>query len=497
MGFFDLKSRQLRRKLRDLRSELKQAETDGRFVRADGVYFAELDQMGDMTIRAFGTGGLHAAEDEHVLRTFFDRNGFTIEELKFEKGEEYFAELEIVPPNELLRHIASLMKDEGFRVIDDGERETLPNIPQKILPVSSLARTTALLFAERVNRVIATTDIKNNKEGNRLLKWMPQVVQSLRNRLDPMTIQTLRPKFDDAYAYYYTGGPDKRKAKRGAGAEPAPDDQPSPRPAPERPRVEARSPASDEKPIANVQFPKNGGAKGGGSGIDAGEIINDVVKEAQLAFDEALGNMSERLWSRLHERLSKLEAPAGEGASSGGAIDRPQMEKLAASEQMAKVLGAMYHSLIRAKPHKCVSNSETILKFANRLFNATATCIMTRVGGGDEFTIFAQAGKRLVWGEGGARGFAISTSIIRNCVNHQKIVTSTPSSSDPTSSMIMHKIETAAAAPITIGGEITAILYVDRREGASAFTSEDMEKLRKVTKVFAEFADLTLGVPVT
>lgn len=503
MGFFDRKSRQLRRKLKDLRAELKDAETEGRFVRAQGIFFAELEDMGDMTIHVFGTADAHDSQEESVIRTFFDRNGFTVEELKFAKGKTAFADVEIIPPNEVLRHTATLLQDKGYRIVDDEEREVRASAAEKILSVNSLARAVSLLFVAKVQRIIASTTIKNNKEGNRLLKWIPAIAEMLQRKVDPITVEAVRLPFEDCYGYYYTGGPDHRKSKDSAVAG-APPEVGTPPPsghgsAPPRPEV-------DSKPIQTVRFGKNedkpapehrARESGNGSPGDENEIVREVIREAETAFDEALGNFSERVSRRLEDRLLRLRtaSPASSGAVAQG-VDAAKLNKLASSEQLAKVLGAMYHSLVRAKPAKCVSNSESLLKFVNRLFSATATCILAKTPGGGDMTILAQAGKKLVWGEGGGKGFAISASIVRNCLQQRAAVTTTPMGDDPSASMILHKIETAAASPILAGDQVLGVLYIDRRDGQPTFTGEDLERLRKVTQVFQEFPDLTLGVPV-
>ena len=46
MGWFDKKSWQMRRKIKDLQADLREAERDGKYVKEGGLFFAELEDMG-------------------------------------------------------------------------------------------------------------------------------------------------------------------------------------------------------------------------------------------------------------------------------------------------------------------------------------------------------------------------------------------------------------------------------------------------------------------
>jgi GAF domain-containing protein len=178
-----------------------------------------------------------------------------------------------------------------------------------------------------------------------------------------------------------------------------------------------------------------------------------------------------------------------------GGYSREDVAKLMRSEQLAKVLAMMYRSLVDASPARCVSNCEALLRNVNRLFNATATCVMKRTGRADDsMTIYAQAGQKLVWGDAGAEGYPVSASIVRNCVLQGSVATSNPMLQDPSASMMAYNIEATAAAPIVVEGETVGILYADRRDDKRPFNQDDCEAMRKVVKVFEEFPRLTLGV---
>jgi GAF domain-containing protein len=161
---------------------------------------------------------------------------------------------------------------------------------------------------------------------------------------------------------------------------------------------------------------------------------------------------------------------------------------------VAETLSRMYKRLVRATSSRCVRNAQGLLEEINRLFRATASCLLVKVPHAHGITIHAQAGKPLIWGEGGKEGFPVSTSIVAEAIRSRKPVKSDQASAPATESMIMHRIEAVAAAPVLFNGEIVAILYVDRREGLQPFDVNDMRALEKVSKVFEEFPDLTLGL---
>src|SRR4051812_39413662 len=100
MGWFDKKSWQKRRKIKDLQSDLREAEREGRFVVEQGLFFAELEDMGDATMMVFGASSDLSGSEEAVIRQFFDRNGFGVERLKLDRAHTGLADVEIIPPEE-------------------------------------------------------------------------------------------------------------------------------------------------------------------------------------------------------------------------------------------------------------------------------------------------------------------------------------------------------------------------------------------------------------
>ena len=95
--WFDKKSWRLRRKIKDLQADLREAEKEGRYVLQDGLFFAELEDMGDVTMVVFGAADMLSSQEESVIRGFFERNGFTVHSLKIDRTQTHLAEVEIIP----------------------------------------------------------------------------------------------------------------------------------------------------------------------------------------------------------------------------------------------------------------------------------------------------------------------------------------------------------------------------------------------------------------
>ncbi|HOR29138.1 MAG TPA: hypothetical protein PLG73_14060 [Candidatus Sumerlaeota bacterium] len=452
MGFFDSKSRQLRRKLKDLQAELKDAEKDGAYLLEGGVFFAEMDTMGEATMMVFSTAQQHGADEEEIIETFFDRNGFTVEQLALNKQRDRIEQIEIIPPNELLMAVAKALQSEGFRVVDDSAQERPVDLEHKLFPITALARATSLLFAQRVHQIIRSTRVKMTKEGNRLLSWMPLVVEALRNRVDLLGADALKPLFDQTFELFFVQPFEKPSGKR-SHTPPPPPARPASTPAP------ARAAAStDSQPL---RAPRPAPAR-------------PVASPAAAV----------------------MAPPAPTPTPAAGPTPQQIIARLTQSEQLAKVMAAMYRSLVKASPQRCVRNAESLLHHVNRLFNASATCLLLRLPGRDQMSIYAQAGRKLEWGEGaGGEGFAISHGTVQDCLQKKTVVASAPlGGGDPSESMVMYQIDATAAAPITLDDEIQGILYVDRRERALDFSREELDTLRKVSQVFQEFPDLTMGL---
>ncbi|MCX7718537.1 MAG: GAF domain-containing protein [Candidatus Sumerlaeaceae bacterium] len=454
MGWFDKKSWKLRRKIKDLQADLKAAEAEGKFVVEDGVFFAELADMGEMTMMVFGTTDMLAAQEESVIRTFFDRNGFTVERVKIDRAHTGLDDAEILPPEEMTRAIGRTLKAKGYRMVDDSEHEVRADLPGGLFPLSALVRAITILFSERVQEIISTTRIKNNKEGNRLLHWLPKIIEALERKVDRSVIEEVRPAFEEAYDQFYrkimVTRQDSALARPSAAVTEAPgqrDAQMSIHP------QRADSPTREAAPVPTFAAPA----------------------------------------SPAPPRPLRPAEPQPAPATAAAPHAAPDAN-LARERDFAEALARMYKSLIRANSSRCVRNAQALLEEINQFFGATSSCIMVKVTQGHGLTIHAQAGRKLLWGEGGAEGFPISASILSACVRQRAVVTSLATGGDPSASMMAYQIDSTAAAPLTVNGEICGILYLDRRGGRQHFTAADEAFLARVASVFEEFPDLTMGI---
>ncbi len=471
MGFFDKKSRQLRKKLKDLQADLRDAEEEGKFVVQDGIFFAEMADMGENTMMVFSVADLHTSQDESVLETFFDRNGFTVEDIKMDRSRQDIKAIEIIPPNEMLVGTAKLLQGHGYRVIDDSDGERPVDLERHVFPISALARAVSANFASRVRQTVAHSAIKMTKEGNRLMGWMPLVVKALEVRISAEAVEAAKPAFDQMFELHYLK-PFEKPTRGGRTPTPAPPAEAASAPIHE---PSPAAPMDDQQPILPQRFVPPASETAGRRGTPTPTPKAPRTPTPTSAPDQP--------------------TPSAPRAATSGQL----IERLTKSEKLARVMAAMYRSLVKANPARCVRNAETLLHNVNRLFDASATCIMARVPGTGQMTIYAQAGHALSWGEGkGGAGFAISQTIIRDCLDRGIAVASQPmdGAGDPTQSMIMFHIEATAAAPIKIEGEVRGILYLDRRERGSHFEKVELDMLRKVSQVFQEFPDLTMGVTI-
>jgi hypothetical protein len=456
--WFDKKSWRLRRKIKDLQADLREAEKEGRYVLQDGLFFAELEDMGDVTMVVFGAADMLSSQEESVIRGFFERNGFTVHSLKIDRTQTHLAEVEIIPPSEMVRHIGRQLKAAGYKVVDDSSQETPSDLNKKIITLSGLVRSIVVLFCDRVQQLVAESHIKMNKEGNRLLHWLPRISAALRKKITPELEALIGAYFQAAYGEFYghlgsgtsKGPTSSQAASPAAGADKIPSTQFS------MPAVEPPPPARTE-PAGSPRSAHAAGEQG----------------------------------ASLHAVTDTAKAPPPRAASES---DRIEIERLLTELDTAETIGRMYRKLVHTQPSRCVRNAQALLEEINHLFRATAACLLMKVPHAHGITIHAQAGKPLVWGEGGKEGFPISTSIVSEVIRTGKPVKSDLGSGPATESMMMNAIEAVAAAPVFSNGEIIAVLYVDRREGLQPFDVHEMRALEKVCRVFEEFPDLTLGL---
>lgn len=204
MGWFDKKSWQLRRKIRDLQSELAVAERDGKYVVEQGLFFAELQEMGESTLMVLGTADHLDSEEETIVRNFLERNGFSVEKLRLDSSGRTLAAVEIIPPHELTRRVAKDLKEAGFKLLDDSDHERESRPEEKLLTLSGIVRAITVLFTTFVYQLIINNDpIKMNMEGNRLLHWMPLIRDVTGEKVGEELVDLCREPFVDAYNHYY------------------------------------------------------------------------------------------------------------------------------------------------------------------------------------------------------------------------------------------------------------------------------------------------------
>ena len=460
MSWFDKRSWRLRRKIKDLQTDLRMAEDEGKFIVQDGLFFAELQDMGEVTMMAFGTD-LLAAEEENVIRSFFDRNGFIVDTLKLDKTYTALAQVEILPAEEMIRTVARELKGEGYKLVDDSDKELAPNLNAKILTLSAVMRAMTLLFSERVQQTIATTRVKMNKEGNRLLHWLPKIIQALENKVDRFTTEIIRPGFDVAYDEFYATlgkGGSQGKSTQPASARPSDPDEPlgmiPPVEASPRPPVERTAAPTPPHSLAPTDTP--------------------------TAPPPTLSPPSP----------PPVAAPQGAAPRKPSAAETNALLARDAAEAKAR----MYRALVGANASRCLKNSEALLKEIIPVMRASAVCLLTKMPGGDSLAMHVQAGDKLAWGEG--EGLPISTTVVMDALRRRSIVThaSGPAGQDSTGSMIMNRIDAAAAMPVQVDGEIIAILYIDRRDqGNGIFTDAETAMIENLIKPFEDFPDLTLA----
>lgn len=484
MGWFDKRSWQLRGKIKDLQSDLLKAEEEGKFIIEQGLFFAELEDMGEVTMMVFGaTNELNSGETE-VIRNFFERNGFLVETVKLDRASTGLSECEIIPPEEFTRHIGKALKADGWRLVDDSEVEHAANLQERIYPLSALIRSIAILFSEQVRSVAARSKIKHNKEGNRLLHWMPKIVETISKKCPPEIVEVVRPYFDGAYQVFFGNVVSSREKS-------------------------SIQPAGDKARIGSVQFEsKSSGFSSAtqpqpaaGSGASPQPIL--PPPPAPTAVPQ-LGSPTFR--PNLPPRPDPPAASLQANAPTPGPLPKaPPIPPATTSEaelilqhqlRTARALAALYKSLIGANPSRCVRNAETLLATIHKLLDASAVCVLKKVPGTNNLSIHAQAGQKLVWGEGSEGGFPISSSTVSECLRTSKVISKeqTDASGDANSSMVMNSIISSAAAPIICESEILGVLYVDRRGGMKPYTELEKQSLKWAAQVFEEFPEPTLGI---
>ena len=477
MGFFDKRSRIYRQKIQDLQAELEQARKEGNYVVEQGIYFADSPTMGDET-RVVMVDRLHSSEEVDVLRAFFDRNGFTVEKLELDSSARSVEQCEIIPPNELLVGMVKLLQSQNYRVIDDSDQKQPFSALRQVFPVTALAHAISVLFVSRVQKILATTSVKMTKEGNRLLSWMALLHKTLRTQVDPAVINCIDIFFDEAFDHFYN-----RDARK-----------------------------EGEKSPLQLQLDK----------LDEDDLMGEYTMSqlfVPIPIEKEEEEEPEARHKGLLERVDNEEqqvysfegvdaAPSRSGADSGSqsdaissmqltgsvapaAIEDKEIDQLKRSDQLAKTMALMYRTLVRSSDDKARQNAQTLLQQIQPLFKTSASCLLVKSQSKPTMSLFAQCGRKLVWGKG--EGRPMSVGLIRDCVKCKTNVAGT-SHDEPGGSLAdAHVPAYAVATPVSLKEHICAILYLERAKEDGPFDEEEMRMMRRVVRVFQDFPDLTLG----
>ncbi len=433
MGWFDKKSWKLRRKIRDLQSELAVAEREGKYVVEQGLFFAELREMADATLMVFGTADHLDAEEETVIRNFFDRNGFGVDLLRLDKAQKTLAAVEIIPPEELTRRVARVLKEAGYRLIDDSEKERPSDLENRTLSLSSIIRVISALFASHVHHLIISTPIKLNMEGNRLLHWMPLIRDTLMTKVSPEIAAVCRQPFIEAYNHYY--------GQFGTMAQPEALDSFSNAPADNEDFIFDEQGVSKPHDVPT----QSGSAEIFGNGIDASDL---ETESKNVSVSQVTASTSKR------------------------------------AEEAAYVLAQIYKGLIGASDQRRVTNAELVLDKISRFFSAQSVCLIVRIYNSADFSLQANSGDSLCM-DASQKGFiACETDSLQKAVASRSVTVLPPSLDDKSNPH-------AVIVPISAEANRETILYVLEPRGFSK--EEDSAHLTLFSRVFNEFPDLLIA----
>lgn len=327
MSWFDKKSWQLRRKIKDLQAELAVAEREGKYILEQGLFFAELQEMGDNTLMVLGTAQHLESEEEAVVRNFMGRNGFTVETIRLDKAKKGLAAVEVIPPEELTRCVARELKNAGYRLVDDSEQERPARPADKMLTLSSIIRSISALFASHVHQLVINTSLKMNMEGNRLLHWMPLVRDALAAKVEPEILAICRGPFVHAYNHYYGQ-------------------------------------------LGQMENPNDLSCPGEDASQDT-EIPDPFAQEATDGLPPA---------------PSPVAPPSGEEAK---AAREPRRRPDRTEADAAHTLARIYKGLIEAEPGRRADNAVQVLEEIARFFAAEDTCLLARPGRSGDFSLLA------------------------------------------------------------------------------------------------------------
>ena len=471
MGFFDSKSRRLRDKMSDLRQKLEAARREGNFICQDGVYFASLEEMGEESMMLMAAD-LHSDFETDVIREFLGRNGFTVEELKLDASGGKIARIEVVPSNEIIMAMAMLMQGEKYRVIDDSEAEQAFNVMAQICPLSALARAISFHFIRRVEQIILDTPVKMTREGNRLLSWLPQIVDALGKAADPNAIQATERHFEDAFQHFYAMRSNPQAGEKsqlqmrfekggqfGDGmieqlfAEAMAADSAALQ---KREAAAAKQPAAEPRPARVASAPQP-------------EIPDDY---APLAFDMPA------------DSTATPRDPAAAGTSV--ASSDSELQALRAEAGMRRTLAHLYRALIGRTPAEAAENAGRLLTLILGHFGGSAACLLAPSADRKGLVVAAGAGAPVVWGAAeGSGALALPAALIKQCGKSRQALAAPIE--DPAAPRAQRAF--ALITPLVKAEQVLGLIYLERTE--ASFSPDDAKSLTRFTHVFTEFPRLT------
>jgi hypothetical protein len=428
MGFFDKRNRLFRQKIHDLQRDLEQAEREGNYTVAEGVYFARMADMSDST-QLVMVDELHADEEVDVIRAFLERNGFSVEELRISPLRREIQRAVVIPPNEIIVSMAMILRNDGYRIIDETETPQPFDYMRRICPIGDLAHAVSLLFARKVQRIISNSSIKMTKEGNRLLSWMPLLVRALGSQVPKEVIDAIDIYFDEAFEHFYS---------------------------------QASARQSGKKTKLDLRMDQVGSAS----------MDETFSVDCLFSPPPAVAAHAAPAHQALHKPQPEPEVPVSLGAS---ATEIP-LDSTAETHRLVEALNAL---LAGAEDEPLQSRRSRVVELLLERLGAQSLCLIARTETGDA-RILAQAGRKLhlARGEGGP----VAIPAIRTCLKSRStVVQVTEDGASPSDAVAARAI---VAIPVVVKGRSAGILYLER-SAANPFQEVDLMQLELAANALA------------
>jgi hypothetical protein len=360
------------------------------------------------------------------------------------------------------------LKGLGYRMIDDSERTPRPfNEEERTYPLSVLLTIATALFAERVRRIIVENEhIRNNKEGARLLSWMPEILAFAHQRHGDRAVEIAREPFRRAFNKHYLG-----MVEAAEGSAPAPRSQKDAIEQFRRTREQQQVPADDDAPSVgggSSTSPSRRGPGFGASPSQARTVTSEQVADPAGGGGVAGGGFGSGTLGRVATGGQAVLGGAGGRAVSVGGSGDAAIEHARAE---------IYRSLVRTKSSRCVRNATHALEYIVGALGVDAAVLMVRHPGQDGLMMFAQAGEQLVAGSSD---------------QHRPVRMETIASAMRGGGTLVDA--GTIGVPLKIDGEIVAVLYLDAQQSGRGLGQRERDGAEQLGATLAEFPDLTLGL---